>query len=364
MVRDKLLQLMDDRGFDGIVLNAGPSLTYLTGLHFHLMERPVVVFFHRSKLPTIILPELEKAKLDHLQFEAGVYTYGEDPDSWLDVFQTALSGLQLDNRRVGVEPRQLRFLEYELLKGGAPGASWQDGSAVIADLRAVKGEDEISHMRKAVQIAEAALESTLPKIAVGVTERDVAAELFLQLIQHGSESDLPFAPIVAAGPNSANPHSTPSERKLESGDLLIIDWGARFAGYASDLTRTFGIGRLDDTAIEIHKLVQAANEAGRKAGRPGAGCASVDLAARTVIERGGYGDYFTHRTGHGIGLECHEEPYIRNDNEQKLVQGMTYTVEPGIYLPGKNGVRIEDDVLVTKEGAVSLSTITRELRVL
>ncbi len=181
---------------------------------------------------------------------------------------------------------------------------------------------------------------------------------------HGAQSDLPFAPIVAAGPNSAMPHSTPSTRKLQSGDLLIIDWGARYGGYASDLTRTFGIGELDDTAIEIHNLVQAANEAGRKAGRVGGTCASIDLVTRAVIEDGGYGDYFTHRTGHGIGLECHEDPYIRNDNEQVLAPGMTYTVEPGIYLPGKNGVRIEDDVLITEEGAVSLSTITRELRYL
>lgn len=364
MSREKLIQLMDDQGFDAVAVNAGPSLTYLTGLHFHLMERPVVIVFSRNAVPTIILPKLEKAKLDHLQFEARVFTYGEDPKTWGQQFQMALKDLKLDGGRVGVEPRQLRFLEYQLLKTAVPECDWQDGTELIAALRAVKSSEEIACMQKAVHIAEAALEATLPKIQEGVTEKEIAAELFLQLMQHGSENDLPFSPIVASGPNSANPHSTPSSRKLQNGDLLIIDWGARYSGYASDLTRTFGIGELGKTEKEIHQLVLEANEAGRQAGQVGETCGQVDRATREVIVKGGYGDFFTHRTGHGIGLECHEDPYIRGDNEQKLVAGMTYTVEPGIYLNGRNGVRIEDDVLITEDGAVSLSTMPRELRYL
>ncbi|BHH85247.1 M24 family metallopeptidase [Desulforhopalus sp. 52FAK] len=364
MLREKLIQRMDDEGFDGIALNAGPSLTYLTGLHFHLMERPVVIVFHRTAPPTIILPELEKAKLDNLQFEARVFAYGEDPEGWGSVFKKALHDLPFEGGRIGIEPRQLRFLEYDLLKKALPEGDWVDGSSLIAELRSIKGSEEITSMTKAVHIAENALEATLPLIGEGVEEREIAAELFLQLIKHGSQSDLPFAPIVAAGPNSANPHSTPSARKLQSGDLLIIDWGARYNGYASDLTRTFGIGELDETAKEIHHLVRMANRAGRQAGCVRSSCAAVDRAARTVIEAGGYGEFFTHRTGHGIGLECHEEPYMRGDNEQQLLAGMTYTVEPGIYLKGNNGVRIEDDVLITDKGAVSLSTMTRELRYL
>jgi Xaa-Pro dipeptidase len=272
--------------------------------------------------------------------------------------------LNLDGGRVGVEPRQLRFLEHQLLTKALPGCEWQDGSTLISAQRAVKSSDELEHMKKAVRIAETALEATLPKIKEGVEERQIAAELFIQLMQHGSDNDLPFAPIVASGPNSANPHSTPSSRKLQNGDLLIIDWGARYSGYASDLTRTFGIGSLKNTEKEIHRLVLEANRAGRKAGHVGGTCGQVDRAAREVITQGGYGEFFTHRTGHGIGLECHEDPYIRGDNEQKLVAGMTYTVEPGIYLRGGNGVRIEDDVVITEEGAVSLSTMTRELRYL
>ena len=364
MRRDKLIQYMESHGVDGLAVNAGPSLGYLTGLDFHLMERPVVVFFTKNKVPTIILPELEKVKLDTLDYDVRSFTYGEDPESWKEVFQTALFELHLGKAKIAMEPRQLRVLEYELLKGAAPDADFVDGSAIISALRAVKSGLEIECMQKAVCIAEEALEATLPRIRIGADEKEIAAELFLQLMHHGSETSLPFTPIVAGGPNGANPHSKPSSRKLQSGDLLIIDWGACYNGYASDLTRTFGLGKLGETEKEIHQLVHMANRAGRQAGGMGVRCEQVDKAARRVIENAGYGDYFTHRTGHGIGLECHEDPYIRDGNTQLLEVGMTYTVEPGIYLPGKNGVRIEDDVVITKEGPQSLSTMTRELRIL
>lgn len=358
----RLTKYMQDNGFAALAVNAGPTLTYLTGLHFHLMERPVVIVFSMDNDPTIILPELEQVKLDHLPFPARVYAYGENPDAWGATFGDALAGLGLAGRKVGVEPRQLRLLEYDYLRSACSEAEFTDGSEIFAALRARKDEEEIASMRRAVKIAEDALTATLPLVKIGVTEKEIAAELFLQLIRHGSEIALPFAPIVAAGPNGANPHSQPSDRRLAAGDLLIVDWGGCYGGYASDLTRTFAVGEIDAEAEKIHRLVQQANSAGRAAGGPGVPCARVDQATREVIEAAGYGPYFTHRTGHGIGMECHEEPYIRGDNAQLLEVGMAYTVEPGIYLAGKNGVRIEDDVVVTADGAESLSTMSREIR--
>lgn len=359
----KLTTQLQEKGFTALAVNAGPTLTYLTGLHFHLMERPVVMIFSRDCEPTIILPELEQAKLDQLPFPIRVFAYGENPESWQQTFSAGLAGLGLAGARVAVEPRQLRLLEYGYLRAGCGGVEFADGSALVAQLRACKDDEELACMRRAVQIAEDALAATLPCARVGVSEKEIAAELFLQLIRHGADSALPFAPIVAAGPNGANPHAQPSDRPLTEGDLLIVDWGASFAGYAADLTRTFAVGeRLDPEAEKIHSLVQAANRAGREAGGPGVPCARVDEAARRVIAEAGYGSFFTHRTGHGIGMECHEEPYIRGDNEQPLSIGMVYTVEPGIYLPGKNGVRIEDDVVVTANGSESLSTMSREIR--
>jgi len=360
---DKLNASLRTSDLDAVILNPGPTLTYLTGLHFHLMERPVVLLFAKDQEPAIILPELELQKVASLPYKLQVFAYPEKPSEWDAAFRKAVQALGLDGKRIGVEPRNLRLLEFGYVKTGAPEADYPDGSDVLSALRLRKDQAEVEVMRKAVKIAQAALEATIPSIKIGMTEKELSSELVTQLLKHGSEPEMPFSPIVSGGPNSANPHASPTERKLQAGDLLVIDWGATFDGYISDLTRTFAVGEVDDEYQKIHKIVQESNAAGRAAAKPGARCADVDIAAREVIEKSGYGKYFTHRTGHGIGMEGHEEPYMRGDNMQLLEPGMAFTVEPGIYLPGRNGVRIEDNVVITDFGADVLSDMPREIRV-
>jgi Xaa-Pro dipeptidase len=350
-------------GLDALALNAGPSLVYLTGLQFHLSERPVVALFTADHEPVIILPELEMLKVTGLPYEIKAFPYGENPADWEGVFRKAVTALKLDGKRIGVEPRQMRLLEFRHVKSGAPEADFPDASDLVSSLRVRKDADEIAAMRKAVKVAQSALEAVIPLIKVGMTEKELASELVVQLLRSGSQSEMPFAPIVSGGPNSANPHASPSDRKIRRGDLLVVDWGAAADGYISDLTRTFAVGEVDTEYRKIHQIVLEANAAGRAAGKPGAPCAAVDKAARSVIEKAGYGAYFTHRTGHGIGMEGHEEPYMRGDNMQLLEPGMTYTVEPGIYLPERNGVRIEDNVVITGTEAECLSNMPRDLRV-
>lgn len=350
-------------GLDALALNAGPSMIYLTGLHFHLSERPVVVLFTSGNDPVIILPELEMLKVSSLQYGIKAFPYGESPTDWEGVFRKAVKSLNLDGKRIGVEPRQMRLLEFWQVKSSAPEAEFRDASDVVSILRIRKDANEIAAMRKAVKVAQSALEATIPLIKIGMTEKELTSELVVHLLQGGSQSEMPFAPIVSGGPNSANPHASPSDRKIRPGDLLVVDWGAAVDGYISDLTRTFAVGEVDAEFRKIHKIVLEANAAGRAAGKPGVPCADVDIAARTVIEEAGYGKYFTHRTGHGIGMEGHEEPYMRGDNVQLLEAGMAYTVEPGIYLPERNGVRIEDNIVITVDGAECLSDMPRELRV-
>ncbi len=361
---EKLTRALKTSGMDAVVLNPGPTLTYLTGLNFHLMERPVVMLFSATSEVTLVLPELEKLKAEALTYNASVVSYGENPADWNDVFRKTVSSAGLDGKQIGVEPRRLRLLEYNYIHAAAPKANFPDASDVLASLRICKDADEIAKMQKAVQIAQNALEAALPLVKIGMTEKELASELVVQLLKHGSESEMPFAPIVSSGPNSANPHASPTDRKLQPGDLLVVDWGAAWEGYISDLTRTFAIGEVDAEYQKIHQVVQQANAAGRTAGKPGVPCAAVDKAARGIIEQAGYGQYFTHRTGHGIGMEGHEEPYMRGDNQKLLEVGMAYTVEPGIYLPGRNGVRIEDNMVVTQNGSESLSDMPREIRVL
>jgi Xaa-Pro dipeptidase len=360
---EKLTASLRTSGLDAVALNPGPTLTYLTGLHFHLMERPVVLLVAEGQDPAIVLPELELLKVEQMPYPVQAFAYGENPAEWGVAFRRAAQALGLDGKRIGVEPRQMRLLEFRHVKSGAPKADYPDASEVLGQLRLRKDKEEIAAMRKAVKVAQNALEATIPLIKIGMTEKELAAELVTQLLKHGSEAEMPFFPIVSGGPNSANPHANPTRRKLQAGDLLVIDWGATVDGYISDLTRTFAVGQVEAEYEQIHKIVQAANAAGRAAGKPGLPCAEVDKAARQVIEKAGYGQYFTHRTGHGIGMEGHEEPYMRSDNLQLLEPGMAFTVEPGIYLPGRNGVRVEDNVVVTENDSESLSDMLREIRV-
>jgi len=326
-----------------------------------MSERPVVGLFGIDQPPIFVLPNLEALKLENLAYEAQSFTYGEDPSTWAKAFEAAIKAGGFEEGVIGVEPRALRVLELDLLKEAAPSVDFVSGEQCIATLRMRKDDVEIAAMQEAAQIAQSALRSTFPYISAGRSEREVAAELVMHLLRHGSNPHLPFSPIVSGGPNSANPHASPSDRRLESGDLLVIDWGASVDGYFSDITRTFAVGKVDEELIHIAEIVKQANAVGHETAGPGITAAEVDIATRNVIEQAGYGEYFTHRTGHGLGLEGHEEPYIRNDNPQILEVGMTFTIEPGIYLPGRGGVRIEDDVVVTEDGIKSLTDIQRDL---
>ncbi len=216
-------------------------------------------------------------------------------------------------------------------------------------------------MRQAAIIAQNALLKTLETVKVGQSELQISAELMVQLFRAGSEAELPFAPIVSTGPNSANPHASPTDRVLQEGEMLLIDWGASFAGYFSDITRTFFCGEPNDEMKQIANLVEKANAAARLGGKAGMPAGEVDKLARDVITQGGYGEYFTHRTGHGLGMEAHEAPYVFHGNSLILEPGMVFTIEPGIYLPGKYGVRIEDDVVVEADGLRSLTDLPRKV---
>ncbi len=360
----RLMKSLSEYQLDGLVLNPGPSLYYLTGLNFHVMERPVLLFIIPGKKPSIVLPSLEMAKLDSAKFELNPFPYDDNPSTWLGVISNAVKSFESVKNRIGVEPTHLRFLELAYLEQALPGSQFVSASEILAHLRIQKNPDEILLIQKAVKIAENALLATIPFIHMGITEKEIASELTLQLIRSGSDPDLAFNPIVSSGPNSANPHAEPSDRVLQSGDLLVIDWGARYKGYISDLTRTFGIGKIQPELENMVNLVLESNRAGCSVAQPGIEAGVIDKTARAIIEGGCFGPNFTHRTGHGIGLEAHEPPYIFGENSLILREGMCFTIEPGIYLAGQNGARIEDNIVITISGAKILSSLPRELQII
>ena len=360
----RFVEGMEAHNVDLLALIPSPTFFYLSGLDFHLMERPIVGYFSPRRQPLLVVPELERERAGTSSFECEILTYGESDASREAAFSQAVEKVKGLSTRVSIEPLRMRAFEMQLLERSNPEWVFTNAEVLLRELRIQKDDVEIESIRRAVIIAEDALRQTLPQIHSGMSERELASELTIQLLKAGSEPDLPFNPIVASGPNSALPHATPTDRQLETGDLLIIDWGARHNGYISDITRTFAIGEIDPELLQIAEIVALANDSGREAVSPGTPCGRVDKAAREVIDAAGFGEYFVHRTGHGIGLEAHEPPNIRAGEELILSPGLTFTVEPGIYLPDHGGVRIEDDIVVTQSGAESLTTLPRQLEIL
>ena len=349
---------------DGAVAIAGPNLYYLTGLSFHLSERPTVGFFPTHGDPVLVAGNLEQSKVVELAPYPMRGFYYTDTAGPAAAFREAAQALGLGKARLGVETRRMRVMELRLIEDAFLSPRIDAAEPIFAALRMAKDEAELDLMRQAVHIAERALLATLPTIRVGQTERQISAELVVQTLRAGSDPDLPFAPIVASGPHSAQPHAFVTDRAIQAGDILTLDWGAAIGGYQADLTRTYAVGEVSDTLKTIYRLVQEANAAAQAATRPGITAAEVDAAARQVITRGGYGEQFMHRLGHGLGLEGHEDPSMHGLNELSLEPGMTFTVEPGIYVAGLGGVRIEDDVVVTASGVESLSSLPRDLQVI
>ena len=364
MPQDRIQQLQAEirrREIDCLAVVPGPNLFYLTGVDFHLMERPTVGFIPAEGKPIFALPVLEVEKLQEgLTYEAEIISYS-DNDGPQAAFRTAMAALP-EVHRIAVEDLKMRLLEFKLLRQHAPSAEFVLAEPVMGALRACKTADEIAQMRRAVAVAEQALEQMMAAVRPGMTEQAVANRLVIELFQAGG-GVLPFMPIVLSGPRSALPHGVPGDRVVQKGEILLIDFGATSAGYASDITRTFVVADEPSPRLrELYEVVRAANAAGCAAGKPGAACQEVDRAARKVIADAGYGEQFIHRTGHGIGLEPHEEPYMVEGNAQPLAPGMTFTVEPGIYFPDFGGVRIEDNVVITADGAECLTTFDRALR--
>jgi len=263
-------------------------------------------------------------------------------------------------RRVGFEAARLSVAEHGQLTKSCSSVTWEPTENFVEVRRAVKDASEISLIESAVDLADLVLEMLLPHIKVGVTEVELAALLEYRLRSSGS-GPLPFEPIVAFGERTALPHATPTERSLAAGELILLDFGATVEGYCSDMTRVFTMGRAAGWQRDLHREVLAACEAGIGAVRSGSLCSAVDAAARNQLATAGLAERFGHSTGHGVGLEIHESPRLHRDAEEALEVGNVVTVEPGVYLPSRGGIRIEQVVAVQPDGSRVLTRSSPEL---
>jgi Xaa-Pro aminopeptidase len=263
--------------------------------------------------------------------------------------------------RIGFDEQALSVGDRRALGEACGGVMWEPAGAIVPSLRSVKDPGEIESIERAVGVAEAALASVLDIVSEGITEADVAAELVYRLRKGGSES-LPFEPIVASGERSALPHASPGQRRLGERDLLLLDFGAIVDGYCSDMTRTFVLGAAAPWQREVHATVHEAVDRAVEALEASVPTRDVDRASRDVIEAAGFGERFGHGTGHGLGLEVHEIPRLNARSRETLEAGNVVTIEPGVYLPGRGGVRLEEVVLVEEGGCRVLSAFPLSLQ--
>lgn len=265
-------------------------------------------------------------------------------------------------RRMGYEDGYMTVKEYETYRKALP-CELVPATELLLELRRVKDAEELAAMTAAQRIAEQALGDILKELRPGVTEREIAARLQYLMLHYGAEN-MSFDPIVVSGPNGSLPHGVPSEREMQSGEFVTMDFGCIFHGYCSDMTRTVALGFVTEEMRNVYETVLAAQAAGIAAARAGVTGKEVDGAARKIIADAGYGPYFGHSFGHGVGVEVHEGPNAAASNGSPLPAGAVISAEPGIYLPGKLGVRIEDVIRITEEGCENLTLAPKELLIL
>ncbi len=350
---------MEANRLDAVVVTLPKHVAYLSGFYTEPHERFLGLVIPLEGEPALIVPALDREAAEAAANVNRIFTHTDTQNPY-DVLKQALPQ---NLRRLGLEKSHLTVNRYEALATAVGAQAYVDIDEPLRQMRLIKTPDEIERMKRAVKVVEDVLAEGLKRVAVGVSELEIVAELEYQMKKLGAEGPA-FATMVLAGEKSALPHGKPGERKIQRGELLLFDLGVYVNGYASDITRTFAVGEVTGQAREIYDTVLSANLAAIEATRPGATLASLDRAARELITANGYGEYFMHRLGHGLGMDVHEYPSVHGENQEVLRPGMVFTIEPGIYVPGLAGVRIEDDVLVTDEGVEVLTRFPKEWTVI
>ena len=347
-----------EAGLDGLLITPGPDLVWLTGYRpTAITERLTVLVLSPDQEPTLLVPTLERPDA-----EAAVGAPALSIEDWADGEDPFVRASALIRADATMGIADSAWAMHLLgLQEALPGSVYRSLTRSLPMLRAVKDANELARLSAAGAAADAVYEQILDVRFAGRRETEVAADLARMLRDMGHEQ-VDFT-VVGSGPNGANPHHEAGDRTIETGDAVVLDFGGLMHGYGSDTSRTVSVGEPSARVREVHEVVRLAQQAGVDAVRPGVACQEVDRAARSVIADAGYGDRFIHRTGHGIGTTTHEPPYMIEGEEQPMVPGMCFSVEPGIYLSGDFGVRIEDIVTVTEDGGLRLNGSDHHLRV-
>ena len=347
-----LRKVLDERGLDGMLITNLTNVRYISG-------------FTGSAASCLITPEgqyfitdgryIEQSKAQVKGFERFI-----DMNSHLS--QIKDNNLNPNGFKLAFEGDHMSYALYENMISVFPNTKWENSSMILEDLASVKDDHELECIRTAVEVTDKVYEEILPMLRPGFTEKQVANTMVSKYREY-AEGEA-YSPIVATGPNGALPHAIPTDREFENGDFIVIDAAAKYGGYHADMTRTPVIGEATEKHKEVYSIVKEAQQRGCDIAKAGVPCKEVDAATREYISEMGYGEYYTHGTGHGLGLEIHTSPRFSPQSEQVLEVNNVMTIEPGIYLAGWGGVRIEDDVIIGKDDCEILNQTTKDLVVL
>ena len=353
---------MEDAGISLLVITPSSDLMYLTGYSKPATDRLTALLLteHDSYF---LCPAMEKNYLKEVDCQAAPILWEDSGDPFKKMYSVLSAAPGISRKsciKAAVAGRMQSSCLIRLMEL-YPGISWNNADSVLVPLRKSKTPEEITIIRRAQEMAERAFARLLENGLEGKTERQLSEQLMKLRLEEGFDAVGPG--LIACGPGSASPHPILSDNKVQAGDTVMFDFGGTYKGYHADMTRTCAVGYASDEFKEVYSIVLEAHLAVLKAAAPGTACRDMDLAGRSIIERAGYGAYFTHRLGHGIGLDIHEPPFASASEEGVLETGNVISNEPGIYLPGQFGIRIEDLIVITEKGCESLNTMTKELMI-
>ena len=361
---NKLLTILNNKEnkLDAVALVPGPNFKHITGGQFFLMERPFLIIISTFHKPVAVVPVLEVSNFTKLNFDAEIIEW-QDNDGFQNAFDKAFKILG-DNFTLGIEGQLMRAFEMQAITKATKNVVIKNAHKIISKIRLHKEDYEIRNLTKAIEVAELALKDTLNFVKEGLTEVEIKSFLMQQLLKFGAQ-DIAFEPLVLAGSNSALCHGhSRNDYKIQNGDCILFDFGATINGYHSDITRTFFLNSVSDESKNMYDVVLKANQKGREISKPGMSMHDLDDGVTKVLEASEFKDFIVHKTGHGLGMDVHEDPYVMRKNYELLEKGMVITIEPGLYKDKDLGIRVEDDVLITNEGCKSLTSFDRDLRVI
>ncbi|WP_019415969.1 Xaa-Pro peptidase family protein [Paenisporosarcina sp. TG20] len=356
---NRISSFLTDNNVDAAFITNPDNVFYVSGFRSNPHERILGVVLFKDADPLMICPKMEVPDAKAAGWAFDIVGHQDTDNPW-ELLKEAINKKGIPISQLAIEKSHLTVERLDALQELFPQASFTRLDDLLNMMRVIKDENELSILRQAAEYADYAIQVGVSEIAEGKTELEILTAIELALKKKGI-SHMSFDTMVLIGPKTASPHGKPGDRKIQKGDFILFDLGVVYKGYCSDITRTVSFGEPTDEQKDVYETVRRAEQDAVDAVKPGVRAMDLDKIARDVITQAGYGEFFTHRLGHGLGISVHEYPSVTGNNELLLTEGMVFTIEPGIYDPKITGVRIEDDVVVTKDGVEILTKFTKEL---